>query len=196
MGIRAAQRSPFSTRHEAWRQLWKCQDCAYVTDRVPDSAGNSRPSLLAMLYEETQTYPAPLGLALIIVWAGLVAFVLGIGSSRSVILMAVLLGFLVLAGMFSRLSTTVGSEQIIVAFRAGWPRRVIPLETVVTATVVRNRWWYGWGLRKVPGGWLYNVWGLDAVAVERRAGSAFRIGTQDPAGLEAAIRLALSQQSS
>ena len=104
--------------------------------------------------------------------------------------------FLVLAGMFSRLSTTVGSEQIIVAFRAGWPRRVIPLETVVTATVVRNRWWYGWGLRKVPGGWLYNVWGLDAVAVERRAGSAFRIGTQDPAGLEAAIRLALSQQSS
>ena len=29
--------------------------------------------------------------------------------------------------------------------------------------LVRNKWWHGWGVRWVPGGSMYNVWGLDAV---------------------------------
>ena len=28
---------------------------------------------------------------------------------------------------------------------------------------VRNRWIQGWGIRKISRGWMYNVWGLDAV---------------------------------
>ncbi len=52
---------------------------------------------------------------------------------------------------------------------------------------VRNSWWYGWGVRKVPGGWMYNVWGYDAIELELASGKVFRIGTDDPDGLLAAL---------
>ena len=52
---------------------------------------------------------------------------------------------------------------------------------------VRNKWWYGYGVRKVPNGWMYNVAGLDAVELELGEDRVFRIGTDDPAALMAAL---------
>jgi hypothetical protein len=52
----------------------------------------------------------------------------------------------------------------------------------------RNRWWYGWGIRLTPHGWLYNVWGLDAVEIRRTNGRTLRVGTDDAAPLVEAIR--------
>ena len=46
--------------------------------------------------------------------------------------------------------------------------------------VVRNRWWYGLGIRWFPGGTLWNVWGLDAVEFDLGSGRALRIGTDQP----------------
>ena len=39
-----------------------------------------------------------------------------------------------------------------------------------------------------PYGWLYNVSGLDAVAITLRDGRKFALGTDDPEGLVTAIR--------
>jgi len=44
---------------------------------------------------------------------------------------------------------------------------------------VRNQWWWGWGIRLIPGGWLYNVSGLDAVELKMKNGRIFRIGTDE-----------------
>jgi hypothetical protein len=56
---------------------------------------------------------------------------------------------------------------------------------------VRNKWWYGWGIRLTPHGWLFNVGGLDAVELELASGRKFRIGTDEPQGLLNAIRTAM-----
>ena len=77
-------------------------------------------------------------------------------------------------------------------FGLGIIRRTIALADVTGCTVVRNPWWYGWGIRLIPHGWMWNVAGLDAVELQFRTGRRFRIGTDDPEGLAAAIRWRLA----
>jgi hypothetical protein len=46
---------------------------------------------------------------------------------------------------------------------------------------VRNRWWWGWGIRRIGRGqWLFNVSGLDAVELSMKNGKTYRIGTDEP----------------
>ena len=42
------------------------------------------------------------------------------------------------------------------------------VHNIIGISQVRNKWYYGWGLRGIPGGWMFNVWGLDDVELDRR----------------------------
>ena len=46
---------------------------------------------------------------------------------------------------------------------------------------------FGWGIRKVSRGWMYNNAGRNAVELSLRSGKVFRIGTDQPVELLAAI---------
>ena len=92
-----------------------------------------------------------------------------------------------IVGHFSLLTVTANEDGVKAAFGFGWPRRVISYQDVVAARVVRNKWYYGWGIRKVPRGWMYNVWGLDAVELEMDNGKVFRIGTDEPEVLQGVL---------
>ena len=98
-----------------------------------------------------------------------------------------LIGLIVLA--FSRLRVVVDSTDVRIAFLFGWPRKAIPLADVVSAEPVRNKWWYGWGIRRTPQGWMWNVHGLDAVELSLANGKTFRIGTDEPQDLVGAITI-------
>lgn len=124
----------------------------------------------------------------------LVAIVLvALSSPAAAAAVAVVFAVVALVGVaFSALRTTVDDQRVVVAFRFGWPNRTIPLAAITANRPVRNRWWWGLGIRLVPGpGLMYNVWGLDAVEVIYTGGRSrtrhFRIGTDDPQGLDAAI---------
>lgn len=98
---------------------------------------------------------------------------------------------LVVAGwVFGSLRVVVSREHLTVAFGPGWPRRRLAIADVTDVERVRNRWWWGWGIRITPTGWMWNLSGLDAVLVTQRSGKRLRIGTDDPAGLSVAVRLA------
>lgn len=107
------------------------------------------------------------------------------GGHALAVAVAVFLG--VIASQFTVLTVTVEPGAIRVAFGPGWIRRIIPTDRIAGVRTVRNRWWYGWGIRLTPHGWLWNVQGLDAVEIRYRDGGAFRIGTDDPDGLRRAI---------
>ncbi len=94
-----------------------------------------------------------------------------------------------LVAAFARLTTTVTRDEVVVRFTWGWPRRVIQRHDILAHQPVRNRWIYGWGVRWIPRGMLWNVWGLDAVELMLGNGRRFRIGTDDPTGLDAALTL-------
>jgi hypothetical protein len=105
--------------------------------------------------------------------------------------------FLALAGvflaclvLFASLTVVVGDAAVFVRFGPGLIRRSFALTDIRAVRTVRNRWYYGWGIRLLPRGWLYNVSGLDAVEIELADGRAHRIGTDEPEALAAAIQQA------
>lgn len=88
---------------------------------------------------------------------------------------------------FSRLTVIVGAGEVRAHFGLGIPKRVIPVHNIVGIKQVRNRWYYGWGVRNMGNAWMFNVWGLDAVELDLTNGKRFRIGTDEPAELLAAL---------
>lgn len=93
---------------------------------------------------------------------------------------------------FVSLTVEVGAQVLAVRFGVGWIRFHFPIDQIRSARPVRNRWFYGWGIRMTPHGWLFNVGGLDAVEVEFASGRRVRIGTDQPEALASAIRSRLS----
>jgi hypothetical protein len=95
---------------------------------------------------------------------------------------------LALISVFTRLTTRVGEGRLEYEFGLGFWRTRVPIDQIVSVGRVRNAWWYGFGIRLTPHGWLYNVWGFDAVEVRLANGRTFRLGTDEPDRLATAIR--------
>ncbi|MEO0492313.1 MAG: hypothetical protein AAF081_02740 [Actinomycetota bacterium] len=126
-----------------------------------------------------------------------IPFVMAMMILAGTILGAVLvgIGLGVAYATFGSLHTSVDADEVTAGWTWGWPRRRIPVKHIESHAAVRNRWWHGWGVRLIPGGMLYSVWGLDAIEIhyrDVRLGKArmFRIGTDDVAGLDDAITAA------
>jgi hypothetical protein len=132
-------------------------------------------------------------------FATLTLILLGIGIAGVAILFALIPEVRVITGMvlaimvlvallFYSLTAEVSADEVVASFGPGVIRRSIRITDIRDARVVRNKWYYGWGVRLVPHGWMFNVSGLDAVELVFESGRIFRIGTNDPEGLLAAIR--------
>ena len=94
---------------------------------------------------------------------------------------AAVLALLVAAlGMFCCLTIEIDRRQLRCFFGPGLIRRTIAVHEIASAQPVRNRWYYGWGIRLTPNGWMYNVSGLEAVELSLASGGSFRIGTDRP----------------
>lgn len=102
----------------------------------------------------------------------------------SAVVLVVLTGVLLL---FWSLTIEVDQMQLRCFFGPGLIRRDIPLHEIVSARAVRNRWYYGWGIRLTPHGWMFNVSGLEAVELGLASGRRFRIGTDRPGEVVAAL---------
>jgi hypothetical protein len=93
--------------------------------------------------------------------------------------------------LFGSLRTEVDRTQLRIRFGIGLIRRSWELRDIASAEAVRNPWYTGWGIRYLPGVVVYNVSGFGAVEIRTHGGKRVRIGTNDPAGLERAIRARL-----
>ena len=59
-------------------------------------------------------------------------------------------------------------------------KKVIPIHNIERIGIVINKWYYGFGIRKIKNGWLYNIQGLDAIELKmKNSKSIIRIGTAD-----------------
>lgn len=110
--------------------------------------------------------------------------VVGVGAPIGYVLVAAAPIVFLLLGW---LTVTVSDDALEARFGVGVIGRRIALSRVSSARIVRNPWYFGWGIRWIPGGWLYNVAGFDAVEMTLADGGIFRLGTDEPAALEAAL---------
>jgi len=94
--------------------------------------------------------------------------------------------------IFSTLTVTVTASTLDLYFTARFIHKQFPLDAIRAVRVVKNPWYYGWGIHRVPDGWVYNVSGTQAVELTLRNGRKERIGTDEPEQLAAAVRAATS----
>ena len=93
--------------------------------------------------------------------------------------------------LFSSLTVVIWEEELEARFGPGPIRKRFKLNEIESCQVVKNHWYYGWGIRFTPHGVLFNVSGFHAVEIKLRTGKKFRIGTDVPQELEEAIRQAI-----
>ena len=143
-------------------------------------AGVSAP----LSYQRKQTGSAMTGIVL----AGLASIFILMsrkGIKRVLIFYIVVLGFCAL--LFSSMTVAVANGVLSVKFGFGIVRKKFMLSEVESCRVVKNPWYYGWGIRRIPGGWFFGVSGLTAVEIKMKSGKMYRIGSDVPEELETAI---------
>ena len=96
-----------------------------------------------------------------------------------------------LGWLFSSLTVRITPTQLVWYFGPGLWTYQLSLQELRSAEPVRNPWWYGWGIRRVPSGWLYNIAGLSAVEITLADDRKIRIGSDEPEQLSRAIHQTL-----
>ena len=99
----------------------------------------------------------------------------------------------VIAALFATLSTRVDEKTISWSMGLGVIRKSISLDQIKAHKIVRNKAWWGWGIRLIPDGWLYSVSGLNGVELKLANGRVFRVGTDEAAQLDRALDQAMNQ---
>ena len=110
----------------------------------------------------------------------------------SAFLSIMLAAFVFLLLLFCSLRVEVSREHLKVRFGLGLIHRSFEIIEIVDAYPVRNKWYWGIGIRLTPHGWLYNIQGLDAVEIVMRSSEKYRIGTPEPEELTRALQNALT----
>jgi hypothetical protein len=107
---------------------------------------------------------------------GVTGIVASAGRDNLLIRATVEVILLISAIVFSRLTIKIEGETLQACFAVGLICKKVPLREIVACEAIRIRWWYGWGIHLTPYDWLYNVSGLDAVAITLRNGRKIRVG--------------------
>ena len=139
-------------------------------------------SIRSIIYHHRQFQP----------WWGLMiivpVFLLIIVFYMAIAWIVILIG-LVGAALFWGLTVEVNKDVVRLYFGFGIIHRSILREHIAMVTQVRNRWWWGFGIRWTPHGWMWNISGLDAVELTYHNGKKFRIGTDEPEALLEALKV-------
>ena len=99
----------------------------------------------------------------------------------------VLVLMVIVMALFATLTVEIDEEFLRIRFGIGLIRKKLALREIKSCRIVKNRWYYGWGIHLTPRGWLYNVSGFDAVEIIMESGKKYRIGTDVPDELEKSI---------
>jgi len=97
--------------------------------------------------------------------------------------------------LFNSLTVQVDEKNIRWYFGPGFWRKELSFENIEKVSEASNQWYYGWGIRKIPNGWLYNVSGLAAIEIKLKDGKVIRVGTDEPDVLKRAIQSRLHLMS-
>ena len=117
-------------------------------------------------------------------------FVTWATDDRLYVVLAVPAAMLVLAALFYALTIEVAAGEVSFAFGPGLIAGRYRIADIASVEVVTNPWYYAFGVRGIPGGWLFNASGFQAVELTFRGGRKIRLGTDRPEELKAAIEQA------
>lgn len=139
-----------------------------------------------MVYAHTQTVPKKVMAA-----ATAAGLLVGFSPPGIVLRLIALSTMGAMAATFRSLTVEVDDQAVSLRFGDGLVTRRFDLKTITAAQKVRTTVIQGWGIHYVGNGWLYNIYGLDAVELRFNSGKRALIGSDDADNLVAAVNDAL-----
>ncbi|PIR94616.1 hypothetical protein COT97_00490 [Candidatus Falkowbacteria bacterium CG10_big_fil_rev_8_21_14_0_10_39_11] len=139
-----------------------------------------------MNYKHTQ-----IGYLMIYVMVALVSYfafiLIQIGFDGSIFFALAII--LALIASFVSLTVTIDSDSLRIKFGYGLYKKSFKLKKIASVKIVKNHWYFGWGIRVWfwPYMRIFNISGFDAVEIIMSDGKIFRIGTDEPKQLEQAL---------
>ena len=138
---------------------------------------------MPVTYEHTQ-----IGRVTIVTLIVAILVTLVIASTARQAPLAIVVALLaVLLTQFATMTTRVADGVLSVRMGAGIFRRRIALTNVRQVAVINHLWVWGWGIRWTPRGWQWNISGTRGVELTYGNGHRFRVGSDEPEALAAAI---------
>ncbi len=90
------------------------------------------------------------------------------------------LGVIFVIFLFSSLTIKISPTELLIYFGIGIIRKKFELSEIIYCKPSKLNFFYGWGIKRIPGGWMYNVSGLKVVEIELKNGKRYYIGTDEP----------------
>ncbi|MFZ2522198.1 MAG: hypothetical protein WAX44_03030 [Minisyncoccia bacterium] len=117
-----------------------------------------------------------------------------VDSGTNLLVTSIMVLILFILASFITLTVFIDENSLRIKFGFGIFSRKFALNQIASVQVVKNHWYYGWGIRVWfwPYMWIYNVSGFDAVEIIMKDGKIYRIGTDIPSELEVAIKQAIN----
>lgn len=132
-------------------------------------------------YDHSQPGYTILGILLLAVFT--ILFTIAICSHYSWVPFALLAVLILTALLFGSLRVEIRDHRIRWRLGVGVLRGEISLAQVARVEKRKSGFCTGWGIRRISGGWLYNVSGLDYVALILKDGRVVGLGTDEPDAL-------------
>jgi sulfite exporter TauE/SafE len=108
-----------------------------------------------------------------------------IGTNGFLIIISI---FLLVYLLFYGLTTKISADTITVSFGIGLIRKRILINRISKVETVKTPWYYGYGIRFIPNGMLYNISGSEGIEIEfNDTKRVVRIGSKNPGLLKLQI---------
>ena len=93
--------------------------------------------------------------------------------------------FVLMLAAFYSFTIQMDGEEISFWFGFGVAGKKVSFKDIRSFVVVQNPWYYFWGIKSIPGGWLYSIApGGRAVELVLKDGKLIRLGTNHPEEIE------------
>lgn len=116
-----------------------------------------------------------------------------IAEGRLVAAILMILLYLLGISLFYSLTIQVAEEKIKFWFGFGLFRKTYALNEIKSTRIVKNPWYYFWGVKSIPGGWLYSIAPGPALELVLKNGLIVHIGTDQPKILRQAVKDAIKR---
>ena len=110
-------------------------------------------------------------------------------ASAIVMICVYLLGI----SLFYSFTVQVAAGKIKFWFGIGLFRKTYLLNEIKSTRQIKNPWYYFWGVKSIPGGWLYSIAPGEALEIVLKNGLIVHVGTDQPKILRQAVNTAIKQ---
>jgi hypothetical protein len=115
-----------------------------------------------------------------------------LAEDRLFVAFVVIAAYFIIVALFYAFTVEISEEKLKFWFGIGGIRKAYSLEKIRSTKEVVNPWYYLWGIKSIPGGWLYAIGPGTAVEIVFKNSKVIRLGSNQPKELKQAIDKAIT----